>query len=63
MTRDDWCAGFFDELLKLRPHMGHRLARTLAMHHYKPAEHPRDLARQYHKQQQPQAAPAKKRAK
>jgi hypothetical protein len=63
MTRDDWCDQFFDELLKLRPHMGHRLARTLALHQYNAAEHPRDKARQYDKAQrgEPPAAPAKKK--
>jgi hypothetical protein len=61
MTRDDWCDQFFDELLKLRPHMGHRLARTLALHHYKPAEHPRDAARQYDKAQRGEPASGKKR--
>jgi hypothetical protein len=31
MTRDDWCDQFFDEMLKLRPHMGQRMARSVAL--------------------------------
>jgi hypothetical protein len=66
MDRDSWCDQFFDELLKLRPHMGHRLARTLALHQYDPAEHPRDKARQYDKARRGASstpARAKKRTK
>ena len=62
MTRDDWLGQFEDELKKLRPHVGDRLARTLALQQYKPQEHPRDLARQYDKSQRPPTR-AKKRAK
>jgi hypothetical protein len=40
------------ELKKLRPHVGNRLASTIALSRYDPREHPRDLARDYHKQQQ-----------
>ena len=31
MTRDDWLSQFEDELKKLRPHVGDRLAGTLAL--------------------------------
>jgi len=31
MTRDDWLGQFEDELKKLRPHVGDRLAHTLAL--------------------------------
>jgi len=58
MDRDSWCDDFIDELLKLRPHTGHRLARTLALHQYDPKEHPRDRARQYDKAQRGGAAPS-----
>jgi hypothetical protein len=34
MDRDSWCDDFVDELLKLRPHISHKLARTMAPHHY-----------------------------
>jgi len=57
MTRDDWCDQFIDELLKLRSHTGHRLAKTLALHQYNPAEHPRDMARQYDKGQRGESVP------
>jgi hypothetical protein len=32
MTRDEWLDQFSDELIKLRPHVSHKLARTLALH-------------------------------
>jgi NTP pyrophosphatase (non-canonical NTP hydrolase) len=64
VTRDDWLSQFEDELKKLRPHVGDRLAWTLALSNYNPADHPRDKARQYDKAQRPPApAPAKKRSK
>jgi hypothetical protein len=65
MDRDTWCDQFVDELKKLRPHVSDRLARTLALHYYDAAEHPRDMARQYDKAQRVEAAPApvKKRPK
>ena len=65
MTRDDWLSQFEDELKKLRPHVGARLAATLALMAYDEKEHPRVAAREYHKRQQPPPAPApaKKRAK
>jgi hypothetical protein len=61
MTRDDWLSQFEDELVKLRPHLaGSKMAYTLALNKYDANEHPRDLARQYHKQQAaPAPAPAK----
>jgi hypothetical protein len=62
VTRDEWLSQFEDELKKLRPHVGDRLAGTLALQKYDPNEHPRDLARQYDKSLRPPAA-AKKRAK
>jgi hypothetical protein len=65
MTRDDWLDQFIDELKKLRPHVGDRFARTLALQSYG-EEHPRVAAREYDKQQQAAAAPppaARKRAK
>jgi hypothetical protein len=64
MTRDDWLDQFSDELIKLRPHVSHRLARTLALHAYAADAHPRTAAREYHARQQP-ATPAvvAKRAK
>ena len=34
MTRDDWLDQFSDELIKLRPHVSHKLARTLALQAY-----------------------------
>ena len=57
MTRDDWLDQFTDELIKLRPHVSHRLARTLALQAYAADAHPRTAAREYHARQQP-AAPA-----
>jgi hypothetical protein len=64
MTRDDWLDQFSDELIKLRPHVSHKLARALALHAYAADAHPRTAAREYHARQQP-AAPAvlAKRAK
>jgi hypothetical protein len=41
MTRDDWLGQFRDELKKLRPHVGQRLATTMALQKYDPKEHPR----------------------
>jgi hypothetical protein len=61
MDRETWCDQFSDELKKLRPHVSDKLARTLALHHYKPAEHPRDAARQYDKAQRGEPASSKKR--
>ena len=64
MTRDEWLSQFEDELKQLRPHVGDRLARTLALTAYDDKEHPRVAAREYHKRRQPlQPAPVKKRAK
>ena len=66
VTRDDWCDDFIDELIKLRPHATHRFAKTLALHQYDPAEHPRDRARQYDKAQRaaaPSSEPSKRRRK
>ena len=40
---------FEDELRKLRPHVGERLAATLALQMYHPDEQPREMARQYDK--------------
>jgi len=63
MTRDEWLAQFEDELKKLRPHVGDRLARTLALQKYDAKQHPRDLAREYDKGLKAATpAPAKKRA-
>jgi hypothetical protein len=59
VTRDDWLDQFIDELLKIRPHTGHRLAKTLALHQYNGAEHPREKARQYDKAQRGESVPAK----
>jgi hypothetical protein len=61
MTRDDWLDQFTDELIKLRPHVSHKLARTLALQCYGEQEHPRVAAREYHARQQP--APAARPAK
>lgn len=61
MTRDEWLDQFTDELIKLRPHVSHRLARTLALQLYAEQDHPRVAARDYHARQQP--APAAKRVK
>ena len=65
MTRDDWLGQFEDELKKLRPHVGDRLAHTLALQRFDPKEHPRDLARAYDKSLREAAAPAaaKKKAR
>lgn len=64
MTRDDWISQFEDELKKLRPHVGDRMARTLALQKYDPKEHPRDLARQYDNSlRATNPAPAKKKAR
>ena len=64
MTRDEWLSQFEGELKKLRPHVGQRLAGTLALKMFDVEEHPRDLTRQYDKRQRPPVpAPAKKRAK
>jgi hypothetical protein len=62
VTRDEWRQQFEDELKKLRPHVGQRLAATLALQKYDPKQHPRDLARQYDKSMRAAAPePAKKR--
>jgi hypothetical protein len=53
MTRDEWLAQCEDELKKLRPHLGERFAKTLALQLYSPQEHPRVAARDYHARQQP----------
>ena len=65
MTRDEWLSQFEDELKKLRPHVGARLATTLALQVYDEKEHPRVAAREYHARQQPAPAPVptRKRAK
>jgi hypothetical protein len=65
MTRDEWLKQFEDEVKKLRPHVGSRLAGTLALQMFDLKEHPRDLARQYDKSMRPPPppGPAKKRAK
>lgn len=65
MTRDEWIRQFEDELKKLRPHVGQRLAYTLALQKYDTKEHPRDLARQYDKSLKAASGPApvKKRSK
>ncbi|HTP73534.1 MAG TPA: hypothetical protein VML58_15045 [Burkholderiaceae bacterium] len=47
MTRDEWLGQFEDELKKLRPHVGDRLAHTLALQKFDLKQHPRDLARAY----------------
>jgi hypothetical protein len=57
MNRDDWLDQFSDELIKLRPHVSHRLARTLALQSYAADAHPRTAARDYDARQRP-AAPA-----
>jgi len=31
-TRDDWLSDFEDEIVKLRPHLSGKMARTLALH-------------------------------
>jgi len=64
MTRDDWLGQFEDELKKLRPHVGDRLAHTLALQRFDPKEHPRELARTYDKGLRAAApAAAKKKAR
>jgi hypothetical protein len=65
MDRDAWCDDFSDELIKLRPHISHKLARTMALHHYDAKAHPRVAAREYHKRQEPglPATPAGKRTR
>ena len=65
MTRDQWLEQFEDELKKLRPHIGERLARTLALQKFDLKLHPRDLAREYDKGLRAQAdpVPAKKKAR
>jgi hypothetical protein len=42
-------------MFDLQPHVGFRLAGTLALQKYDPKEHPRDLARQYDKVQKREA--------
>ena len=58
---------FEDELKNLRPHVGERLAATLALQMYHPDEQPREMARQCDKSHRPVRAavpaPAKKRSK
>jgi hypothetical protein len=61
VDRDAWCDQFSDELKKLRSHVSHRLARTLALHRYDAKAHPRDTARQYDKAQRSEVAPATKK--
>ena len=65
LTRDEWISQCVDELRKLRPHLSDsKVAYTLALQVYDAKEHPRVAAREYHKRQQPpQPASAKKRAK
>jgi hypothetical protein len=65
MTRDEWLGHFEDELKKLRPHVGERLARTLALQKFDPGQHPRDVAREYDKSLRAATAPAatKKKAR
>jgi hypothetical protein len=64
MDRDRWCNDFTDELIKLRPHISHKLAWTLALHHHDATAHPRDKARQYDKAQRSEQEPPKtKRSK
>ena len=64
MTRDEWLGQFEDELKKLRPHVGDRLGRTLALQKYDAKQHPRDLARAYDKSlRSATPAPAKKRGR
>ena len=65
MTRDEWLAQFEDELKKLRPHVGERLARTLALQRFDPKQHPRDLARAYDRGLRAEVPPtaAKKKAR
>jgi len=63
MTRDEWLGQFEDELKKLRPHVGERLAHTLALQKFDLRQHPRDLAREYDKGLRTAAAPVKKKAR
>ncbi|HSB22299.1 MAG TPA: hypothetical protein VLE94_04230 [Burkholderiaceae bacterium] len=63
MTRDEWLSQFEDELKKLRPHVGERLAHTLALQKFDQRQHPRDLAREYDKGLRAAATPAKKKAR
>jgi hypothetical protein len=60
MTRDEWLSQFCDELMKLRPHLSERFARTVALSRYG-SEHPRVAAREYDQQQRPVAPPAAKK--
>ncbi len=55
MTRDDWLDQFSDELIKLRPHVSHKLARTLALQADAADAHPRSAARDYPARQTPAA--------
>jgi hypothetical protein len=57
MDRDEWCDQFSDELKKLRPHVGSKLAWTLALHQFDAKAHPRVAAREYHKRQEPGLPP------
>jgi hypothetical protein len=63
MTRDEWLGQFEDELKKLRPHVGERLAHTLALQKFDLRQHPRDLAREYDKGLRTNATPLKKKAR
>lgn len=64
MSRDEWLSQFTDELIKLRPHLSHKVAHTLALQAYSAQEHPRVAAREYHaRQQPPKPAPAVKQRK
>jgi len=54
VDRDRWCDDFSDELIKLRPHVSGKLARTIALHHFDAKAHPRVAAREYHARQEPQ---------
>jgi len=53
MTRDEWVTQFADDLRKLRPHLSDKIVYTIALSKHDAKEHPRDIARQYHKQQPP----------
>lgn len=63
MTRDEWLSQFEDELKKLRPHVGDRLAWTLAAQVYHPDVHPRVAAREYDRRQKAAEAAAPRRSK
>jgi len=63
MTRDEWLGQFEDELKKLRPHVGERLAHTLALQKFDLRQHPRDMAREYDKGLRAATAPVKKKAR